>query len=122
MQLDFSYRIKPKVFLVGYLGYNSFISKTSGIDDTYWLNISLNAKYRNLIASGSNPSLFYYVQAGPGYYIPEIGNSAFGSNLGLGFDYDISGNFTLTAGADYHTVFGEDMQFIQIHGGIIFRF
>ncbi len=120
--VDISYSFSPKLSLVGYFGYNDFKSRLSGIDDNYWLNISLNVKYRGLLPPASNSSWYYYLQAGPGYYIPEKGNSGFGANVGAGFDYDFRNFLTFELGTDFHTLFDYNVKFWHAHAGVIFRF
>ena len=115
--LDLDYHFSPQLSLVGLLGYNAFGSKTAGVDDNYWANFSVNAKYR-LFTGALSP----YLMGGPGYYIPKEGDSGFGANLGFGIDYDYGNSITLELGGDYHIVFGEDIQFLHSHAGVIFRF
>jgi hypothetical protein len=122
LMADLSYSFSPKFSLVGYFGYNDFKSKLTGVNDNYWLNISLNAKYRGRLSPSTAPLRFYYLQAGPGYYIPENGNSGFGANIGAGFDYDYRNYLSFELGMDYHTIFSENLQFWHVHGGIILRF
>ena len=43
--VDLDYHLTPLLSVVGYLGYNNFKSKTAGVDDAYWINISANLKY-----------------------------------------------------------------------------
>jgi hypothetical protein len=116
--LDVGYHFSPQFSLVGLFSYNDFKSKTPGIADNYWINLSANVRYQRPIRR----PLSYYIGGGPGVYIPETGNTEFGANLGFGLDYDYRSFVTLELGADYHAVFGEDIQFLHNHAGIIFRF
>jgi hypothetical protein len=120
--LDIGYCFTPQLSLVGYFGYNDFKSKTTGIDDNYWINLSLNLKYRRPLPLLPTSALYYYIQAGPGYYIPKTGDSGLGANFGAGFNYDFSSSLTFEVGTDYHTVFDEDVKFWHAHTGIIIRF
>lgn len=115
--LDADYHITPQLSIVGLFGYNSFRSKTTGVDDTYWINLSANLKYRLL-----NKTVSPYINGGLGYYIPETGDKGFGANLGFGLNYDFSSSITFEIGADYHAIFGEDVQFLHSHAGIILKF
>lgn len=116
--LDIDYHFSPQFSLVGFLGYNDFRSKTPGVADNYWINLSANVRYQRPIRG----LLSYYIGGGPGVYIPETGNTEFGANLGFGFDYDYRSFVTLELGTDYHAVLGEDIQFLHSHAGLIFRF
>lgn len=115
---DFDYHFKPGWSAVGLFGYNSFKSKVAGVDDDYWLNISANLKYNQPVAQFLSP----YVSAGPGYYVSGSSNNSFGANVGGGTDFIVKPWFTLEAGADYHRLFDQDVQFIHGHGGVIFLF
>ncbi len=115
--LDADYHFTPQWSLVGLFGYNAFKSKTAGVEDTYWINLSANMKYR-LHTGALSP----YFNGGFGYYIPKTGSSGFGINLGVGLDYDYNNFVTLELGADYHTIFDKDVQFLHSHAGVIFRF
>lgn len=111
------YQISPQFSLAAFFGYNDFKSKTAGVEDTYWINLSANMKYR-LRPGALSP----YFSGGLGYYIPKTGNSGFGINLGVGLDYDYNNFITLELGADYHAIFYKDAQFLHSHAGVIFRF
>ena len=116
--VDLDYHFTQELSFVGFFGYNDFKSKTTGIDDNYWMNVSANLKYREQL----RPQLFFYFNGGPGYYIPETGDSRFGLNLGAGFNYDYTNTINFELGADYHTIFDEGIQFVHSHAGLIFRF
>lgn len=117
VMVDAGYHFSNQLSLVALFGYNDFKSKTTGIDDTYWINLSANLKYR-ILKKPLNP----YLTGGLGYYIPKSGNSSFGANLGIGLDYDLNHFLTLEVGADYHSLFNQDLKFTQTHLGVIFRF
>ena len=120
--VDIGYNFSSRLSLVGYFGYNQFKSNDNSIDDTYWLNLSLNVKYRGLLPPSSNTAWNYYIQAGPGYYIPKTGDSGFGANAGVGFNYELNSFLSLELGTDYHTVFDKDTDFWHLHAGLIFKF
>lgn len=117
LMLDFGYDLSSQLSILAYLNHNAFTSKTAGLDDTYWLNFSADLKYK-ILTSVWTP----YIQGGLGYYVPKTGDSGLGVNLGLGLDYDASSSLTWELGADYHNVLGEDIQFLQGHIGVIFKF
>jgi len=104
--LNLDYHFTPQLSLVGLFGYNNFRSKTSGVDDTYWINLSVNLKYRLL-----NKTVSPYINGGLGYYIPKTGDKGLGANLGFGLNYEFSSYVTFEVGADYHAIFGEDLDF-----------
>ena len=116
--LDADYTFSPQLSVVTFFGYNDLKSKTAGIDDNYWINLSANVRYRRPL----NRAFSYYVGAGPGIYIPENGDTEFGANVGLGINYEYSPLLTFELGADYHTIFDPDIQFVHSHAGVIFRF
>lgn len=115
--LNAGHQFSPQLSLVGLIGYNNFKSKTTGVDDNYWINLSVNIKYR-LHKRALSP----YLAGGPGYYIPKIGSNKLGGNLGFGLNYDYNNFITFEIGADYHTIFDNDVQFLHSHAGVIFRF
>ena len=120
--VDIGYRITYHLSLVGYFGYNDFKSKTTGIDDEYWINSNINLNYRRPFPNLKTAALNYYIQAGPGYYIPEIGNGGLGANIGVGLNYDFGSSFSFETGTDYHAVFDNNVKFWHAHAGIIIRF
>lgn len=115
--MNVDYHLSPQLSLVGLFGYNAFNSKTVAVDDTSWINLSGNIKYR-LHTGALSP----YLSGGLGYYIPKTGSSGFGVNMGAGFDYNYNNFVTFELGADYHTILDENVQFLHTHAGVIFRF
>lgn len=115
--LNLDYHFSPQLSLVALLGYNAFKSKTAGVEDTYWINLSANMKYRS-----HTRALSPYFNGGLGYYIPKTGSSGFGINLGVGYNYNYNNFLTFEVGADYHKIFDKDVQFLHGHAGVIFRF
>jgi hypothetical protein len=83
--LDLEYLLSQKLALVGLLGYNAFNATSSGVDDTYLINLSANLKYRHPLRN----SWSTYVAGGPGYYFPEAGGSGMGANIGVGFEQQL---------------------------------
>lgn len=120
--LDVDYHLSPRVAIVGFFGYNDFKSKISAIDNTYWLNLSLNLRYYTPIALLATNRLSFYVEAGPGLYIPKDGDVKFGYNIGGGFNYRVNPHVFLETGIDYHYILDRDIQFIHNHLGVVFHF
>jgi hypothetical protein len=120
--LDVNYRLLPNLALMGFFGYNGFKSRTTSIDDTYWMNLSFNLRYYWSIPLTIGPRFSVYIGGGPGIYIPEIGDTEFGLNAGFGINYELSAPITLELGTDYHWIFDPDIQFMHGHAGFVFRF
>ncbi len=115
---DLEYEMRPFVSAVFYAGYNRFTAKFAVMDDTYWYNFSLNAKYKRPIG----PSLYGYVVAGPGVYKPEIGDTEIGGNIGAGLDYAYSSHITFELGGDLHRIFDPAINFLHVHAGVVYGF
>ncbi len=117
---DLGYRLSPRFSLVGFLGYNRFKSAFPSIEieDTYWLNISLNMKYEF-----TTKTIRPYINTGPGIYIPKTGTLRPGFNVGLGVDFSLSSGLIMELGTDYHHIFysGSGTKFLTGHAGLIFR-
>lgn len=116
--LDIDYRFSPKWSFVGLAGFSDFNSNTSGVNDKYWINLSANIRYNQLLKGPWS----YYIGGGPGVYIPEVGSTELGANIGFGFDYEYNSSTTIEMGVDYHTIFDGDTEFLHPYAGIIFRF
>jgi len=116
---DIDYHLSPKLALIGLFGYNNFKSAIAGVEDTYMLNLSLNLRYYTPLIQTSTS---LYVGGGPGIYIDEDGNTEFGVNAGLGLNYQLIPSIALEIGTDYHNIISPDIQFIQSHAGVVFRF
>ncbi|HUX53265.1 MAG TPA: C25 family cysteine peptidase [Williamwhitmania sp.] len=117
---DLEFPIKRNLSLVLYAGYNQFKSKVTGTDDLSITNISLNVKYYQQLPS--NPSLLYYVNAGPGYYSTTDSHNGLGANIGAGFSYALGNRLSMELGADWHTIQSQRRKFAQIHLGLIYKF
>jgi Mg-chelatase subunit ChlD len=114
------YYLAPQFALVGRLGYNRFkAGSPAAAGDMYWWTISGNLKSE--IPSGS---FRFYINAGPGVYIPKSGNPVVGFNAGAGVSYPIGSNWALAFGADYHHIFTQDLdtKFILTHIMFNYRF
>lgn len=134
MFVDAGWNLRNNLSIVGLFGYTYFNGKdlpTTSIDDTYWININLNAQYRLRIRG----PLSSYYRGGAGYYIPEHGTSKYGGNIGAGILYGINNFFSLATGLDYHYIkegmdfqginvadIGKNIYFALIHAGVIFNF
>ncbi|UCD18302.1 MAG: outer membrane beta-barrel protein, partial [Candidatus Zixiibacteriota bacterium] len=115
---DFDYHINPQWSIVLFGGYNDFKANVSGPDGRSIINVSLNARYYRLLQA----PLSIYVEAGPGIYIPDEGDTEPGGNAGIGIDYELNPVTTFEAGVDYHAIFDSDIQFLHSHAGVVFRF
>lgn len=115
---DLNYRLSPRFSLVGFFGYNRFKSALPSIEDTYWMNISLNMKY-----GFTTKPIRPYINTGPGIYIPKTGALRPGFNVGLGIDFPLSSGLIMELGTDYHHIFysGIDTKFLTGHAGLILR-
>lgn len=120
LRLDASYALSPRLRAVAFLGFSQFTD--DGVPDApeWWANASLNLQA--LFPAGSG--MRYFLQAGPGAYVPKAGGGAVpGANFGLGGQIPLaSGPFALEFGADYHRVFGDhDLDFVTAQLGVIWR-
>ena len=116
--LDVDYHFSTNWSTVLYLGYNAFKSKLSGIDDNHIVNISVNGRYTRPVRK----LMSIYLQAGPGFYIPDIGDSGIGGNIGFGIDYHFNPSLDFELGVDYHASFDLEIQFIQTQVGVVYKF
>jgi hypothetical protein len=119
--VDANYWFNSNWALFAFFGYNDFKSKITGVDDLYVLNLSLNLRYYINRSITPGPRWFYYVGGGPGYYIPERGDSKFGYNLGLGFGRHISNHLSAEIGFDFHKTF-DTIEFMHTHVGVVYKF
>ncbi|MCK4622079.1 MAG: S8 family serine peptidase [Desulfuromonadales bacterium] len=117
--LDLDYHFTPQLAVVGTIGYNHFKGGSAGVGDTYWWNVTANAKYEF-----TTQRLRPYITGGAGLYVPEHGSTEPGVNGGLGIDYTIDNNWSLEAGVDYHLIFtsGSDTEFFNPRIGLLRRF
>jgi hypothetical protein len=101
------------------VGYNQFVSKATGISDTYWFNFSLDIRGYLKI----DPCWILYAGIGPGMYKPETGTNELGGNAGIGVNYRYPlPNIVFELGMDIHLIFDPDIQFLHLHAGIISEF
>jgi hypothetical protein len=128
--IDVGYYLNPKLSVIGLLGYNWFSAaknQTVTLNDTYWINLNVDAQYRYYL--GNNIS--GYVRGGPGYYVPKTGQSKYGANIGMGGLYHFNNSVSFSLGIEYHNIIEgfkvynlvpsstENVQFLIIHAGII---
>ncbi len=114
--------VAPQTSLMGSLGYHRFGGAAPGVGDTYWWNLSANAKYEENIST-VDPVINAFVNGGIGFYIPESGSTEYGVNLGFGARWALAPDLTMKLGANYHRVFtsGSDTNFATPYIGLGFR-
>lgn len=110
------YHVTPRALVGASFGYNNFRSNSAGVSDTYWINLSANARYR---LDGNRVSPYWAIA--PGVYIPKNGRARVGGSVGTGLDVPL-GSVFFELGADYHKVFGAGTQFVHTHAGIYLTF
>lgn len=117
--LDADYRLRPRLYVVGLLGYHRFDAALEGLSDAELWSVSVDLKWE-LLPGTVRP----YVQAGPGIYIPDSGSTEPGFNVGAGVDFRIAPAWSFETGVDYHNVTGADpdVEFLVPHAGVIYRF
>ena len=117
--LDLAYKLKPKLSVVGRLGYHHFSAGSATVSDTHWWNLSGNLHYH--AASGT---VRPYMGGGGGIYKPKSGSERWGLNATLGIDLRLDQTWSIDIGADYHNVFtsGSSTTFLVPRFGIVGRF
>ena len=125
---DFGFKITPELAVVINAGYNAFKAQNTSYDDTYWINLSGNIKYRLRL---SNPISILFC-AGSGFYYPKSGDSKLGVNAGIAVEYAINNKVSFEMGGDHHIIFdgvkaydstkSGNIQFELIRIGVIFHF
>lgn len=118
--LDVSYWFNQNWALVGFAGYNDFISTITGVGDNSVWNLSLNLRNYREIPTMPGNVWSYYLGGGPGVYIPEFGDTELGYNIGFGLNRVISSTITAEIGMDYHKTF-DTIEFIHTHIGVVLR-
>jgi hypothetical protein len=113
--VDLTYFFRADMSLMGMVGYNRFSPKLSSFDGTSDINVSVNLRYYYFRPG----AMVLYVGAGPGLYFPESGPVDPGVNVGFGIDWCMMTGLMLEAGVDFHRIFGPDIQFLHVHGGVI---
>lgn len=119
--LDLEYEFTPKYSFLGLLGYNHFKGASTGVDDTYWTNLSANVKYyfTRFAKSGA-----VWVNAGAGAYKPKSGSTRAGANVGVGLGGGINTQWRWEVGINYHNIFtsGSDTRFTVPTVGVTYNF
>jgi hypothetical protein len=115
---NYDHRISQHLSIAGYLGYHTFQSKIADIDDDTYVNLSANIKYNRSIKQPFS----ICINAGPGIYFPKKDKTNWGTNLGLGVQYDYNARLAFEIGTNYHFLFTDDIQFLQNCIGLIYRF
>lgn len=117
--VDVDYHFLNQFSVVLLFGYNGFHAGFPHIKNTYWWNFSANLKKEFTVA----PKLNFFLNGGPGIYIPKNGPGKPGFNVGLGFNYSLSNSWKLEFGNDYHHIFGKaKVRFIVTHVGFIYSY
>ncbi|TYP75266.1 FG-GAP-like repeat-containing protein [Aquimarina intermedia] len=121
LRLDATYSIKPHLNAVLMAGFSQFTTDfSSGLDNTWWTNLSVNAQIYTNMSSG----WFSYAQAGSGYYWKKSGSgSNVGMNIGVGGIVPLaSGPFAIRFGVDYHRVFNDNnVDYLTAQLGVMWR-
>ncbi|MDO6808875.1 S8 family serine peptidase [Zobellia galactanivorans] len=118
-QLDLIYPVSANTELQAKLGFHQFTGEPTNLSPhPYWLNASLNAARLFPIT----PSTRWFARAGAGAYWAKGGGTSAGINAGLGIRLPLNTPAQISAGADYHRLFGNDIdaQWFNLHLGIIF--
>lgn len=114
---DLEYRLTKSLSVELLAGYHTFKSDT--LDNTYWINLSLNLNY-------CFPTLpkWVFVNIAPGIYFPKSGSSEFGLMKGGGLYWPITASVLAQVAYNHHTIFtkGDDTTFSTIWLGIKYRF
>jgi hypothetical protein len=116
--LDFAVPLRSWLVLEAVAGYYDFPSRTQGLADARWIDLSANV--RGYITIVDPVSL--YLGGGGGAYIPVGGALRAGANAGAGFAYRLNSLLSLEAGADYRLVFGSWQQLVSVTAGVVVRF
>jgi hypothetical protein len=118
---DFHIHLIPELYqfsLMALVGYSYLPAKTSGVDDLSLLNVSVNARWDQLVTK----PFYVYAFAGPAVYYVVDGSVEFGANAGAGIDVRISPYFSIGIGAIYQYLLAANEQFLQAHAGIAINF
>jgi hypothetical protein len=130
IRLDWQYALNYsdnfKAYLILFLGFSQFTDDYMAGVHYYTFNISSNFKF---LIPGSGG---WYVQAGPGFYIPKPNlalpyptSNTIGANIGFGYQIPISGSKKIEWGIDLHnTNFSKPAEprfwFLTFQLGVIF--
>jgi hypothetical protein len=114
---DLEYRLTPSLSAEAIVGFNRF--KSNLFDPIYWWNISGNLK---LYLPGATTR--WFINGGPGVYIPETGSAKFGFNAGGGVSAELIPALLLEASYNFHTIFTQvsNTYFSTVWFGVKIRF
>jgi hypothetical protein len=130
-RFNLEYAFSKRFNFMAFLGFNQFTDDYKASVHYYWFNVSANLKM--LISSPSSTGLKWYLQFGPGIYIPKKNllppnptTTTYGGNIGLGAQIPISGPFDLEWGIDLNcTNFYSSSEpkywFLTLQLGMLFR-
>jgi opacity protein-like surface antigen len=121
------YELTPNFALAGAVDYQAGEFVTEGYDifwdvlgreEWSWTGILANFVYDFNPEAKTNP----YLTAGIGYYIPSVGDSKPGLNVGMGVERLYYDNLSLEFGGRLHIIFTEwvNTTYFQIYAGLIF--
>jgi hypothetical protein len=114
---DIEYRLTRSLSAELLAGYHQF--RSDKLEDTYWINLSLNLKYY----FQTFPK-WVFVNAAPGVYFPKDNSAEFGWMKGIGLHREILPSVSAEMIYNHHTIFteGDDTTFSSIWLGIKYRF
>lgn len=128
-RFNIDYNLTDKVNLVAFWGFSQFTDDYFTLVHYYWYNFSVNCKPFFF----TKPCSKWYVQCGPGWYIPKPGllpphpeKATIGGNLGFGSQIPIKDHCKLEWGVDMHCTnfFNDDEPkywFLTLQLGVLFR-
>lgn len=129
VRFNLDYALNDRLDLVAFWGFSQFTDDYYTNTHYYTFNLSVNWK----LHFGTSTGLKWYLQAGPGYYIPKPNltfpyptSSTVGFNIGFGAQIPLSGPFDLEWGIDLHnTNFSTSDEpkywFLTLQLGVLFR-
>lgn len=114
--VDFGYRFTTNLAVKGVYSLNRFKDPLDGSQSIHAFNGYF--QYRHLFSSW-NP----YFEAGLGFYLVENGPEVGGVSLGIGGIVPINQGLSLDFSGHFHQLFdGNNTRFLQLFGGLIFKF
>lgn len=121
VRIDLNFAFIERLQLMLIAGLSQFTAESfADIEHPRWSNLSVN--FKALFPAPSGTGMRYYLQGGPGYYLPKTGSNEFGFNLGIGAQIPIGGPFSLECGTDYHRILtDEPADFLTLQLGVLFR-
>jgi opacity protein-like surface antigen len=122
--VNIEYRFRYRYALVAEFAYNDFRWHDPSGRFPWW-NISGTARY-----FFPAKRVQFFINVGPGVYIPDEGSARLGLKAGLGINYPLNDRLILEAGTDYHTIFpvnksvlyqDKHTSFQHFHIGLVYR-